>query len=87
MKLEKDCELQKINLALHSDFNLIDAFGILDQQAQGSVAAAEMLLGMNSLGLTQFTIDDCQLIFARYNKDGDGQLKYSEFSDAFMPVD
>jgi hypothetical protein len=52
MKLEKDCELQKINLALHADFNLIDAFGILDQGAAGSVAPAEMLLGMNSLGLT-----------------------------------
>lgn len=30
MKLEKDCEAQKINLSLKPDFNLIDAFGMLD---------------------------------------------------------
>ena len=30
MKLEKDCEVQKTNLSLKADFNLIDAFGMLD---------------------------------------------------------
>lgn len=30
MVLEKELELQKINLSLRHDFNLIDAFGFLD---------------------------------------------------------
>ena len=33
------------------------------------------------------TQEDCYLLFLRYNKDIDGQLKYSEFKSAFTPSD
>ena len=34
---EKDLEIQKINLSLREDFNLIDAFGILDEDGKGNL--------------------------------------------------
>jgi hypothetical protein len=35
--LEKDIEVKKINLSLREDFNLIDAFGILDEDGKGDI--------------------------------------------------
>jgi len=32
-------------------------------------------------------VEEMYLFFGRYNRDKDGMLKYSEFTDAFMPVD
>jgi hypothetical protein len=32
-------------------------------------------------------INEIHLLFLRYNKDDDNKLKYSEFSEAFMPYD
>ena len=34
---EKDLEIEKINLSLREDFNLIDAFGILDEDGKGNL--------------------------------------------------
>lgn len=34
---EKDLEMAKINLSLREDFNLIDAFGILDEDGKGNL--------------------------------------------------
>lgn len=65
---------------------MIDAFAMLDTNGLGFVNPTELLLAMNLLGLSVFTMDDAQLIFARYNTKRDGALKYSDFSDAFMPV-
>lgn len=64
----------------------MDAFSMLDVKGVGFLQPAELLLAMNSLGLSVFTMDDAQLIFARFNSKGDGALKYSDFSDSFMPV-
>mmetsp|Transcript_17998 Transcript_17998/g.17185 ORF Transcript_17998/g.17185 Transcript_17998/m.17185 type:complete len:91 (+) Transcript_17998:1924-2196(+) len=38
------------------------------------------------LGL-KLSIDEIHLFFQRYNKDEDNRLKYSEFSEGFMPQD
>ena len=32
-------------------------------------------------------VDDCKLLFLRYNREKDAMLKYSEFTDAFIPID
>ena len=39
---EKDLEVQKINLSLREDFNLIDAFGILDEEGRGEMNTEEL---------------------------------------------
>lgn len=33
------------------------------------------------------TQEDCYLVFHRFNRDMDGLLKYSEFTNAFLPID
>jgi hypothetical protein len=33
------------------------------------------------------SIDEINLLFSKINKDDDSRLKYSEYSEAFMPLD
>lgn len=83
---EKDLEELKIELSLKEDFNLIDAFGLLDPSARGFVTPTEMREGLLDLGFRP-SIDEVHLVFQRFNKDNDGRLKYSEFSESMMPTD
>lgn len=83
---EKDLEVQKINLSLREDFNLIDAFGMLDQGGKGYLNPTELHVALRDLDVP-ITQEDCYLLFLRFNRDMDGVLKYSEFTDAFMPID
>jgi Ca2+-binding EF-hand superfamily protein len=83
--LEKDTEMMKINLALKPDFNLIDAFSILDRDCHSEVKPTEMRKELHMLGL-DLKEDDLQLIFARYAEE-DYCMTYSNFSDAFLPTD
>lgn len=84
--LEKDLEARKIDLSLRDDFNMIDAFGILDEDGKGNLNPQELHVALRKLEIAA-TQEDCYLFFIRYNKEVDGLLKYSEFTDAFMPVD
>ena len=34
---EQELESQKVNLSLRDDFNLIDAFGLLDHDGKGNI--------------------------------------------------
>ena len=83
---EKDLEIQKINLSLREDFNLIDAFGMLDHTGKGHLNPTELHIALRDLDIP-VTQEDCYLLFLRFNRDMDGVLKYSEFTDAFMPID
>eukprot|EP00349_Pseudokeronopsis_sp_Brazil_P007771 CAMPEP_0202968252 /NCGR_PEP_ID=MMETSP1396-20130829/13502_1 /ASSEMBLY_ACC=CAM_ASM_000872 /TAXON_ID= /ORGANISM="Pseudokeronopsis sp., Strain Brazil" /LENGTH=94 /DNA_ID=CAMNT_0049694379 /DNA_START=1 /DNA_END=282 /DNA_ORIENTATION=+ len=49
--LEKDVEAMKIELALREDFNLIDAFGILDPTGKGFISKIELREGLMDFGL------------------------------------
>lgn len=82
--MEKDLENVKIELALKEDFNLIDAFGLFDHLGKGYVSPTELRDGLMDLGFRP-SLDEMHLLFSRFNKDDDSQLKYSEFSEAFMP--
>ena len=68
---EKDLELQKINLSLREDFNLIDAFGILDEDGRGTMTPLELYSSLRELDVIMTQEDSC-LLFLRYNKDLDG---------------
>ena len=84
--VEKDIEKIKIELALKDDFNLIDAFGLLDLRGNGYLTPTELRVGLMDLGLS-VTPDDLQDLFTKFNTERDDRLKFSEFSDAFMPKD
>ena len=68
------------------DFNLIEAYGMLDRECNGSVTPTEVRQSLRDLGL-EVQLDHLMLLFKRYGRDQDGTLKYSDFTDAFMPVD
>lgn len=86
MMFEKDLEMQRINLALREDFNLIDAFSMLDGEGRGTLSPTELHVSLRRVDV-HATQNDCYLLFLRYNKDQDGLMKYSDFKSAFMPID
>ena len=84
--LEKDLERLKIEIILRDDYNLIDAFGLLDVQGKGYISPVELREALCELGL-KCNIDEIHLVFEKFNSLADGMLKYSEFSEAMMPQD
>jgi len=68
------------------DFNLMDAFGMLDLEGSGMLTVEQLYRVLLALDLN-LVIDDCKLFFRRHNQEQDGRLKYSEFTEAFLPLD
>ena len=71
IKLEKDMERMKIDISIKDDYNLIDAFGVIDKNGKGYITASELKEALEDLGVN-FTIDEIHLIFERINTSGDG---------------
>lgn len=59
---------------------------MLDQAGRGYITASELHEVLLEFEMN-VSLEDCRLLFQRYNKEQDGALKYSEFTDAFMPLD
>lgn len=83
--LEKEYEVMKINLSLREDFNLIDAFAILDVRAKSALTRAELRNALVDLKV-YLKEEDIDLIFHQFSSDGD-VISYRDFSDAFLPND
>lgn len=66
------------------DFNLFDAFSIFDLNKNGYISLTEFKNGLADLGIYT-TYDEIDLFFKRYDKNKDGRLRFTEFSDAFLP--
>jgi Ca2+-binding EF-hand superfamily protein len=84
IKLEQELEDAKIRLAQESDFNLLDAFQMIDNGAKGYITASELIESLAELGSYAHK-DDVNLFVRRYDRDSDGRIKYSEFCAAFTP--
>ena len=61
--LEKDFEVMKINLSVREDFNLIDAYALLDVKGKSSVSRTELHNALLSLKIC-FTDNDLELLFS-----------------------
>jgi Ca2+-binding EF-hand superfamily protein len=84
---ERLIEQTKINLIQHADFNLFDAFKIFDDMARGSLTIDELYNGLvHKLGIVP-TREEIELLFQRYDRDRDGRLRFTEFCDAFVPIE
>ena len=59
---------------------------MLDHSGKGHLNPHELHIALRDLEIP-VTQDDCYLLFLRFNRDMDGSLKYSEFTDAYMPID
>lgn len=82
---EKEMEIMKINLILKPDFNLMDAFSLLDKECRSEINPTELRRQLAVLNL-DLREDDLSLLFARY-ANSDCSFTYSNFSDAFLPCD
>lgn len=71
---------------MKTDFNLIDAFRIFDPEGTGHTGLEELQSGLYDIGLN-VTLEELTLVMKRFDKDQDRKLRYSEFCDAFLPVD
>ena len=84
ISLENELEDAKNRLALQPDFNVPDAFDLLDRHLFGSLSATELGDSLASNGI--YTVsEDVFLFVKRYDRNHDGRLNYSEFQDALMP--
>jgi Ca2+-binding EF-hand superfamily protein len=84
--LERELEDAKINAAIKPDFNLFDAFNVLDHNRNGSIAIKEMFMSLKEIGVYS-SEDEVKLYVKRYDKNGDEKLKFSEFCDSMVPKD
>jgi hypothetical protein len=76
-----------MQLIMHPDFNLFDAFKVFDDMGRGSLTLQELYNGIvNKLGIVPTQVE-IELFFHRYDKDRDGRLRFSEFCDAFVPME
>jgi hypothetical protein len=86
ISLERELENAKITLVQTPDFNIFDAFRIFDLDSRGWISLSDLKIGLNEIGVYP-DHEELALFFKRYDKDNDGRLRFSEFSDSFTPLD
>ena len=84
ISLEKELEDAKIRLCSYPDYNLMDAFQMVDKHSKGWITAPELVDTLSEIGLYAHR-EDVYLFVRRYDKDSDGRMLYSDFCDAFTP--
>jgi Ca2+-binding EF-hand superfamily protein len=68
MFVERDTEAAKIDLALKSDFNLVDAFKLFDIKSLGGISKQDLMDGLRTnLEFTDYHPDTVTLFFKRYD--------------------
>lgn len=88
--LDRELEKAKIDLMdTCQDFNLHDAFRLIDREGRGYITAYEIMHAFKDqerLDLPQFTSEDIELIIYRYDRNRDKRIRFSEFIQAFSPT-
>ena len=83
--MEREIEEMRQNLALKSDFNLLDAFRFIDRKARGFISRIELEIALNDLGIYP-KLDELKLFFERYDRDSDGLMKYFYWYRRFLSL-
>jgi len=86
IRMETDVDDYKMRIGSQPDFNLMDAFNMLDKTSKGWVTASEILEVLGEHGSYPHK-DEVYLFVRRYDRDGDSRLLFLEFCDAFTPYD
>lgn len=84
--IERDAESAKIDLALKSDFNLLDCFRVFDIHAKGALSHQTFVDGLQLiLGFREvLTPQDVALVFHRFAKR-EKTMSFSQFSEMVLP--
>jgi Ca2+-binding EF-hand superfamily protein len=75
ISLENELEDAKNRLALQPDFNLPDAFDLLDRHLLGSLTSVELGDSLASNGVYTNS-EDVFLFVKRYDRNGDSRISY-----------
>lgn len=71
-------------MAMAEDFNLLDAFRMLDIQGKGVVEKSDLKIALGNLCITA-SANELILLFTKLDQDKDGFVKYSEFANEILP--
>ena len=75
--LERAVESTKIELALKSDFNIVDAFNMLDVNGMGSISQEDLKIGLSrNLNFVDFSNDDIFMLYRRFDTEDAGHLTF-----------
>jgi len=85
INLEREVELAKQDLALRADYNVLDTFRLFDRKGKGMISPGEIEEAFNELGIFP-NKEDLYLFIRRFDRDNDGRLRFTDFSDGFMPL-
>jgi len=85
INLDRETEKAKNELATQPDFNLVDIFRLFDIETKGFIDKYEL-----EDGLSLFQIfpseKELYLLMKRFDKDGDGRIRCSDFCRMLMPI-
>ena len=88
--LERELESSKIELTLKPDFNLLDAFKMIDIHNIGWVTLPELSENLHRIleidTLSMDGMENIKLLFRRYDTNNDGRMSLAEFCKIFTPV-
>ena len=65
---------------------MIDAFRIFDREGKGWITPPQLLTGLAQLNISAST-EDIFIFMKRFDRFDSGRLKYSDFCEAFIPLD
>lgn len=86
LKLDQKLDKAKAALAKQEDFNLSDAFRLIDTEMTGWVTPATILGALTAMNVSAST-EDLNNLVNRFSRSEQGRMRYSDFCDAFIPFD
>eukprot|EP00826_Nyctotherus_ovalis_P063024 TRINITY_DN9204_c0_g2_i3.p1 TRINITY_DN9204_c0_g2~~TRINITY_DN9204_c0_g2_i3.p1 ORF type:complete len:438 (-),score=115.70 TRINITY_DN9204_c0_g2_i3:197-1510(-) len=86
LRIESQLEKDKAALLKQSDFNLMDAFRMIDNKDKCFVTLSEFGEAFKRLGV-QGNDSSIEMLYKRYNKDCDGKFQFSDFCEMMLPKD
>ena len=81
---ENNIENCKTNLAYCNDANLTDLFQFFDYSQRNGISPIDLIQSLKEVGLF-ISNEDANIIFQKYDKNGNGILDYEEFCDMILP--
>jgi len=84
LEIESKLEKDKAALLNQTDFNLMDAFRMIDNQDKCFVTLYEFKDALKRLGVTGNSTS-IEMLYKRYNKDCDGKFQFSDFCEMILP--
>ncbi|CDJ39515.1 EF hand domain-containing protein, putative [Eimeria tenella] len=82
---ERRLEILREKLALKSDFNLLQFWGLFDREGRGYATAAHVQEAFNAVGLS-ISLTQARLFAGKLNSDAEPRLRYADMAKAFLPT-